>query len=116
MLVPQPLVDIYEWQENVLRIRRSPISRSFTRAETVLEFAGGRSFSSTSADALPRFRALRSGWWTGTRSLSLKTGDVDFTMGGHAYRYLYIPVYEIWIDDAIAKKRAIFGRPSARVR
>ena len=30
----------------------------------------------------------------------LKAGDVDFTMGGHGYRYLYIPENEIWIDDA----------------
>lgn len=27
--------------------------------------------------------------------------DVDFTCGGHEYRYLYIPHDEIWIDNAL---------------
>ncbi|MFZ5932667.1 MAG: hypothetical protein ACOYT7_01080 [Patescibacteria group bacterium] len=27
-----------------------------------------------------------------------KAGDVDFTMAGHGFRYLYIPLGEIWID------------------
>lgn len=26
--------------------------------------------------------------------------DDDFVMGGHAFRYLYIPLNEIWIDDS----------------
>ncbi len=26
---------------------------------------------------------------------------VDFTCGGHAYRYLYVPLNEIWIDNAL---------------
>lgn len=26
--------------------------------------------------------------------------DIDFTMGGHGYRYLYIPLDEIWIDSS----------------
>jgi len=28
--------------------------------------------------------------------------DVDFTSGGHGYRYLYIPLNEIWIDNALS--------------
>ncbi len=28
---------------------------------------------------------------------------VDFTSGGHAYRYLYVPLNEIWIDSGLEK-------------
>ena len=27
--------------------------------------------------------------------------DIDFTCGGHGYRYLYIPLNEIWIDNGL---------------
>jgi predicted double-glycine peptidase len=26
--------------------------------------------------------------------------DLDFTMGGHGYRYVYVPFDEVWIDDS----------------
>ena len=29
-----------------------------------------------------------------------KAIDIDFTMGGHGLRYVYIPVDEIWIDSS----------------
>ncbi|MEM7819864.1 MAG: hypothetical protein QXD48_03490 [Candidatus Aenigmatarchaeota archaeon] len=33
--------------------------------------------------------------------------DIDFTMGGHGLRYLYIPLNEIWIDSAIDNENDI---------
>lgn len=27
--------------------------------------------------------------------------DIDFTMGGHGLRYLYVPLNEIWIDSVV---------------
>ncbi len=30
--------------------------------------------------------------------------DVDFTCGGHGYRYLYIPLNEIWIDGGLKRE------------
>jgi len=29
-----------------------------------------------------------------------KSIDIDFTMGGHGLRYVYIPIDEIWIDNS----------------
>lgn len=29
--------------------------------------------------------------------------DIDFTCGGHGYRYLYVPLNEIWIDNGLQK-------------
>ncbi|MEK6835063.1 MAG: hypothetical protein AABX61_02250 [Nanoarchaeota archaeon] len=33
--------------------------------------------------------------------------DIDFVMGGNGFRYLYIPVNEIWIDDAYKNSKEI---------
>lgn len=30
--------------------------------------------------------------------------DVDFVFGGHGYRYLYVPINEIWIDNGVDQK------------
>jgi hypothetical protein len=30
--------------------------------------------------------------------------DIDFTCGGHGYRYVYIPFNEVWIDNGLKKK------------
>ncbi len=30
--------------------------------------------------------------------------DVDFTMGGHGYRYLYVPLDELWVDQANSRR------------
>lgn len=34
--------------------------------------------------------------------------DDDFTMGGHGYRYLYIPIDEIWIEKSLARSERQF--------
>jgi hypothetical protein len=26
--------------------------------------------------------------------------DIDFTMGGHPFRYIYVPIDEIWVDSS----------------
>ncbi len=39
--------------------------------------------------------------WLVNGSIIRKEIDVDFTCGGHGYRYLYIPLNEIWIDNAL---------------
>ncbi len=39
--------------------------------------------------------------WLVDGSMIRKHFDVDFTSGGHGYRYLYVPIGEIWIDDAL---------------
>lgn len=39
--------------------------------------------------------------WLVDGSVIRKHFDVDFTAGGHGYRYLYVPLGEIWIDDGI---------------
>lgn len=33
--------------------------------------------------------------------------DGDFTQGGHGYRYLYIPLNEIWIDQVMEKSEIV---------
>lgn len=33
--------------------------------------------------------------------------DIDFVMGGNGFRYLYIPVNEIWIDDAYKNSKEV---------
>ena len=39
--------------------------------------------------------------WLVDGSMIRKHFDVDFTSGGHGYRYLYVPIGEIWIDNAL---------------
>lgn len=35
------------------------------------------------------------------RGADVRAREVDFTMGGHHYRYPFIPEGEVWIDDAV---------------
>lgn len=36
------------------------------------------------------------------RGAEVRAREVDFTMGGHHYRYPFIPEGEVWIDDAVS--------------
>ncbi|MCX6779076.1 MAG: C39 family peptidase [Candidatus Magasanikbacteria bacterium] len=42
--------------------------------------------------------------WTVNGAAIRRTTYVDFTMGGHGYRYFFVPLNEIWIDQAYARK------------
>jgi hypothetical protein len=43
--------------------------------------------------------------------------DLNFTLGGHGYRYRFIPLSEIWIDDAVvpAERPAILAHEAVEV-
>ncbi len=106
LFVPEPHVDIYEWQEDVLRIQQvTDIKKFHARKRRFLDSPAGKTFLQYKRKKIATLQGLDI-WLVDGDALrsGQKAGDVDFTMGGHAYRYLYVPVHEIWIDDAIAKK------------
>ena len=106
LFVPEKLVDIYEWQEDVLHTQEvTDIKKFHARKRRFLKSPEGIMFQQYKRRRLATIQGLEI-WLVDGDALrsGLRAGDVDFTMGGHAYRYLYVPVYEIWIDDAIAKK------------
>lgn len=42
--------------------------------------------------------------WSVDGAAIRRTTYVDFTMGGHGYRYLFVPLDEIWIDQTYTRK------------
>jgi len=106
LFVPEQHVDIYEWQEDVLRIQQvTNIKKFHARKKRFLGSPAGKTFLQYKRRKIATIQGLEI-WLVDGDALrsGQKAGDVDFTMGGHAYRYLYVPVDEIWIDDAIARK------------
>ncbi|OGC59596.1 hypothetical protein A2890_00165 [candidate division WWE3 bacterium RIFCSPLOWO2_01_FULL_53_14] len=104
MYIPKYLQGIYSWQEENLRIERVSNLKSYSaRKKKFLESKEGRRFLNYRTQKVTDLNgvavwlvdgiALRSG---------LRSGDIDFTMGGHGYRYLYVPENDIWIDNSNA--------------
>jgi len=105
--VPENSVHIYEWQEENLRIDRvTDIKEFHRRKKRFLESARGQQFLKYRLKKIRRVYGIDI-WLVDGRRLrdGRYDGDVDFTMGGHAYRYLYIPTHEIWIDRLYYKTK-----------
>ncbi|HLD96207.1 MAG TPA: cysteine peptidase family C39 domain-containing protein [Patescibacteria group bacterium] len=103
---PKRLQDLYLWQEKNLRIERVPnLSGYSVRKKRFLSSREGRKFLSYRTKKITNLNGVAV-WLVDGIALrgGLKAGDIDFTMGGHGYRYLYIPEEEIWIDKATARR------------
>lgn len=99
--IPEESVGTYRWQEDVLRIDHiSDLKAYHIKKRRFIPSAVGRKFLKYRKKKLTTLHGLTV-WLVDGDALrsGLKAGDVDFTMGGHGYRYLYIPRYEIWIDE-----------------
>lgn len=101
---PQKLRDIYAWQEKNLRVRHiTNLKQYYERKKRFLTSANGQKFLRYRKKKFCVLHGL-SIWIVDGDALrgGCESGDVDFTMGGHGYFYVYIPKNEIWIDDANA--------------
>ncbi len=105
VFVPREFRNIYEWQEESYRtFKVEDLKKYHTRLKKFNKTIRGQQFLGYKKQLLRRIHGLEVWIVDGNKLRSgVKAGDVDFTMGGHAYRYLYIPQYEIWIDDAYEK-------------
>lgn len=104
--IPDRLRNTYLWQDRNLRIARvENLSALRTRRKRFFSSREGRKFLGYRIKKITAIHGV-SVWMVNGPKLrdGLKSGDVDFTMGGHGYRYLYVPEDEIWIDQANARR------------
>jgi hypothetical protein len=102
--IPKNLQDIYFWQDKNLRVDRiSNLKKYSARKKKFLASKEGRKFLSYRTQKITNLNGVAV-WLVDGIALrgGLKSGDIDFTMGGHGYRYLYVPEEEIWIDNSNA--------------
>ncbi|OGC38145.1 hypothetical protein A2V54_03080 [candidate division WWE3 bacterium RBG_19FT_COMBO_53_11] len=99
LYLPPDLAGLYERQENRRIERVDSLKRHHEKSS---RFRRARNFSR-------RYRVQKIARLSGVNVWLVDgTGirrdvDVDFTMGGHAYRYLYIPPNEIWVESSLAE-------------
>lgn len=97
---PSGLKKTYLFQENKYRISRIQNFQKYHRRKLdFLKTQTGQKFLNYKLEKYGKIHGLDI-WFVDGNALRSKVeaGDVDFTMGGHGYRYLYVPKYEIWID------------------
>ncbi len=99
--IPPRLRRLYRWQGEKFRIDRiTNLERYHQRKRRFLASPAGRKFLSYRKAKFGTLHGLEIWLVDGNRLRGgQKSGDVDFTMGGHGYRYLYVPQYEIWVDE-----------------
>jgi len=103
---PKRLQNLYLWQESNLRIEQVPnLSGYSARKKRFLSSREGKKFLSYRTKKVTDLNGIAV-WLVDGIAIrgGLKSGDIDFTMGGHGYRYLYVPENEIWIDNANAHR------------
>jgi len=101
VFVPKELSKIYQIQEETLRIDKVKNLKEYhAQKRKFFVTERGKKFLSYKQEKFTNLQGL-SVWFINGEKLrsGVKAGDVDFTMGGHDYRYLYVPRYEIWIDE-----------------
>ncbi len=111
VFVPKELSKIYEKQNETLRIDQVKHLRAYhARKRDFLKTERGKKFLRYKTEKFKDLQGLSVWFVNGEKLRNGKTsGDVDFVMGGHAYRYLYIPKYEIWIDQIYKNKAEIWS-------
>lgn len=102
IFLPEELEGVYKYQEDFLQIFKVGEIKGFHRKKKrFLESKRGQVFLSYRKKLIRQLHGLDVWVVDGTKLRSGQyEGDVDFTMGGHGYRYLYIPTHEIWIEEA----------------
>lgn len=96
--IPEETIKIFEEKESALRI---------FKVENVEELERkGDAYRKSIASKIKAVKISKVGkiggitLWKVNGSLVRDLIDDDFVMGGHGYRYLYIPTSEIWIDNS----------------
>lgn len=104
--IPEKFRNIYSWQEENLRIDRVSNLKSYSaRKNKFLSSKGGKKFLSYRTQKITDLNGVAVWLVDGIKIRGgLKAGDIDFTMGGQGYRYLYVPENEIWIDNSNAHR------------
>ena len=99
---------MYQYQEHRYRIDRiNSVSEYNAKKRAFLKTSAGQAFQQYKVEKIERLHGLDYYYVDADALRGGQTkGDVDFTMGGHGYRYLYIPSHEIWIDIAYKNTRA----------
>lgn len=98
---------MYRWQEKKYHISRvENIKRLYAQKRYFFKTKIGQKFLKYKLTKFKQLHGLEV-WLIDGNALrsGTRAGDVDFTMGGHAYRYLYIPRYEIWIDQLYKRQK-----------
>lgn len=96
-----PSKNSYELQEQNYRIDEpAPISELSEAKQKFFLTKTGKKFLSYRKELLFKFQGLNV-WSVDGCALrgGKECGDVDFSMAGHGYRYMYIPENEIWVDE-----------------
>jgi len=109
--IPDKLSNIYEWQEKTLRIDRIANLKDYqTKKKQFLSSNTGRKFQGYKRKKFTDLHGLEV-WFVDGAALRSggERGDVDFVMGGHPYRYLYIPLNELWVDKIYKDQKELWS-------
>lgn len=97
VFLPPEFADLYEKHEKLEIARVSSLKRHHEKSRRYRQRNCPKRFRVKKVVHLPGVTV-----WLVDGPAIRREVDVDFTMGGHGYRYLYVPPDEIWIDRANA--------------
>lgn len=97
---PEHIRDLYKYQETKYRIDQvSSLHEYHTRKREFLKTSVGKKFQEYKIEQFGQIHNLDLYYVDGEALMAgMKHGDIDFTMGGQGYRYLYVPANELWVD------------------
>jgi hypothetical protein len=98
VFLPPEMAGLYEKHEKMEISRVTSIKRHHERSQRYLRRHSPKRFRLKKVTRLPGATV-----WLVDGPVIRREVDVDFTMGGHGYRYLFIPLGEVWIDNANAR-------------
>ncbi|MEX0587411.1 MAG: C39 family peptidase [Patescibacteria group bacterium] len=97
--LPPEMADVYERHEKLEVDQIDSLKRHHERSRRYRQHHSPKRFRIKKIAGLPGADV-----WVVDGSAIRREIHVDFTMGGHGYRYLYIPLDEIWIDHANSQR------------
>ncbi|MFH1990267.1 MAG: C39 family peptidase [Patescibacteria group bacterium] len=111
IFIPENILGAYEWQDRNYRIDRVKNIKDFhAKKAEFFNTAIGKTFLGYKVKRFINLNGIDVWFVDGDRLRSgVKGGDIDFTMGGHAYRYLYIPEGEIWIEGVYQRTKELMS-------
>ncbi|HLD96208.1 MAG TPA: C39 family peptidase [Patescibacteria group bacterium] len=95
VFLPPEMAGLYEKHERMEISRVTSLKRHHERSRRYLRHHSPKRFRLKKVTRLPGVTV-----WLVDGLMIRGELDVDFTMGGHGYRYLFIPLGEVWIDKA----------------
>uniref|UniRef100_A0A831YZ99 Peptidase C39-like domain-containing protein n=1 Tax=candidate division WWE3 bacterium TaxID=2053526 RepID=A0A831YZ99_UNCKA len=97
VFLPPEMANVYERHEKLGINRVTSLKRHHEKSRRYRQRHSPKRFRLKKIAHLPGVAV-----WIVDGTAIRREVDVDFTMGGHGYRYLYVPLDEIWIDRANA--------------